>query len=148
MKKFSDDPGFKKALDGLSPDQQREVAVRFVEHVLPLGGDPHLERALQSVADQAASKEDLAAALRVARSSVLESHTRCGAEGDWSEQAGYFVARAAVAAIGGAGKTSNPAWAAAMSCRMARTCDSIESDQEPAESESLAQYAILAEYLN
>lgn len=147
MKTITSDTEFRQALDSLSPEQQRQVAVRFVENVLPLGDDPRVAKALKSAADPDATDEDIASALKSAKSAVVDSHTRCGAEGDWSEQAGYFVARAAVAAIGG-GKSSGPAWAAAMSSRMARTCESIDSDADAAGQESQAQYRILAEYLN
>ena len=41
--------------------------------------------------------DELAASLKMAKSIMVESYTRCGADGDWNEQAGYFVARAAAA---------------------------------------------------
>lgn len=148
MKTIANDAEFKNALSSLDPARQRLVAARFVKHVLDLGKDPRIERALKVAADENAGEEDLAAALKNARAAVLDSHTRCGAEGDWSEQAGYFVARAAVAAIGGSTKASGPAWAAAMSSRMARTCESIDADADAAGQERQAQYRILAEYLN
>ena len=70
-----------------------------------------------------ASEEELAAALKTAHAVTFDSHARCGAEGHWADQAGYFVARAAVAASDATGalRAGGPAWQAAMSARMAHT---------------------------
>ncbi|OOY41598.1 hypothetical protein BOV91_10635, partial [Solemya velum gill symbiont] len=80
----------------------------------------------------------------------IESHTRCGSEGDWTEQAGYFVARAAVAAVTPQAQAKkNPVWSAAMSSRMARTSMLIDDEQSAGKthSENEWQYDTLSEYL-
>ncbi len=148
MNTFSNDADFRQTLENLPPEEQRQVAVQFVKHVLALTDDPRLERILKVASDGEATEEDLANALRSARSAVLDSHTRCGAEVDWAAQAGYFVARAAEAALGGGIKRSAVGWATAMSSRMARTCESIDASTDAAGKETEAQYAILAEHLN
>ena len=58
-----------------------------------------IARVLKVAGDSEASEGELADALKTARATTFDCHTRCGSEGDWSEQAGYFVARAATAAL-------------------------------------------------
>jgi hypothetical protein len=41
----------------------------------------------------------------------------------------------------------NPAWKAAMQCRMARTCLASESDEDTHDLETGAQYQLLNDYL-
>ncbi len=147
MQVISNDTEFRQALEQLDPISQRVVAVKFVENVLALGDDGRISRVLETAADTQASEEALSSALKQARAAALESHTRCGADGDWREQAGYFVARAAASAFGTA-KKSGPAWSAAMSCRMARTCTEIDTETDTSDQESAAQYATLSEFLN
>ncbi len=147
MQVISNDTEFRQALEQLDPISQRVVAVKFVENVLALGDDRRISRALETAADTQASEEELSSALKQARAAALESHTRCGADGDWREQAGYFVARAAASAFGTA-KKSGLAWSAAMSCRMARTCTEIDTETDTSGQESAAQYATLSEFLN
>ena len=102
--------------------------------------------------DPDASGEELAAALKTARAVTFDSHARCGAEGHWSDQAGYFVARAAVAATTppAHSRAGGPAWQAAMSARMAHTTNLIDdvSNTQSAHTECLWQYQSLSDYLN
>ena len=151
MSNISNDRDFQQALHRLDPAQQRALAARFVERVLPLGNDDRVTRAITTAANPAASDAELKAAFHDARAAAIDSHNRCGAECDWTAQAGYFVARAAVAAVsapeqGGDG----PAWSAAINSRMALTCRSIDQPQTGGEgdSESAAQYQILSESIS
>lgn len=152
MPSINNDDQFKQALLGLDPVQQRLTAARFVEHVLPLATDDRVARVLQVAADPQASADALAGALKSAKSATLDTHTRCGSEGDWREQAGYLVCRAATAALTPAGQArgGNPAWQAAMSSRMARTSMTIsdESAADTAESEREWQYRTLENPVN
>ena len=87
-------------------------------------------------------------ALRTAKAAVIDSHARCGADCDWKDQAGYFVARAAAAAVSPEGQMAGgPAWQAAMSSRMAATCRSIDSTEDIAGQARTQQYLILSEFL-
>ena len=152
MSDINNDADFKRILLGLGVLQQRQVAAIFVEHVLLLSGDKRLDRVIKTVADTEASEDELSGALKSARAATFDHHARCGAEGHWSDQAGYFVARAAVAAatppaqsrVGGA------AWQAAMSARMAHTSMLIDDDssQQTAHTECEWQYQTLSDYLN
>jgi len=151
MSGISNDTEFRQALEGLDATRQRVVAAKFVEHVLDLADDERLAMVNRTAANSAAPDSELVAALSAARAATFDSHTRCGSEGDWSEQAGYFVARAAAAAVTPAGQLpGGSAWQAAMSCRMARTCRSIAqaAADNPAAEESAAQYRILSEFLD
>ena len=149
MTRISNDAEFRKALDGLDPARQRHVAARFVENVLALCSDERIARVLRVAGNTEASEAELAEALKTARATTFDCHTRCGSEGDWSEQAGYFVARAATAALTPIGKMpSGPAWQAALSSRMAQTSESIVSGDDIAGQEADQQYGILSKFLN
>jgi hypothetical protein len=150
MATISNDKAFRAALDGLDVARQREVGAQFVEHVLDLTSDARVQQALAATGDREISDDAMTLARRTAKAAVLEAHARCGADGEWSEQADYFVARAAEACLKpqDAGSSKNPAWLAAMNARMARTCQAAAGDGESEDDESAAQYEILARYLD
>ena len=151
MSDIDNDADFRRVLRGLGEVQQRQIAALFVKHVLPLSGDKRLERVIRTAADADASGEELAAALKSARAATFDSHARCGAEGHWSDQAGYFVARAAVAATTTPehSRAGGAAWQAAMSARMAHTSMLIDDVSNPsAHTECEWQYQALSDYLN
>ena len=151
MKQINNDTEFKQALQKLDAAQQRSVAAVFVEHVLSLSDDERIKRAVKVASDSSASEGEIADALKSARAAIMDSSTRCGAEGNWTDQAGYFVARAAVAAVTPPAQTKSggPAWQAAMSCRMAQTSILIDddSDEMQSHSESEWQYQALTDFL-
>ena len=152
MSEMCNDKEFRVTLASLSPPQQREVAVLFVNHVLSLCEDKRLDRVMKIAADAEATEEELAAALKTAHAVTFDSHARCGAEGHWSDQAGYFVARAAVAVVTpiAHSRVGGPAWQAAMSARMAHTTALIDdvTNTQSAHTECEWQYRALSEYLN
>jgi hypothetical protein len=150
MIQISNDTEFKQALKDLDASQQRLVAARFVEHVLPLSSDERVARVVKVAADSEASADELSNALKTAKAATFDSHTRCGSEGNWTEQAGYFVSRAAMAALTPCEQCSSgsPAWQAAMSSRMAQTSMEIDADDISTSNESEQQYKILSDYLN
>ena len=82
---------------------------------------------------------------------TFDSHAVCGAEGHWSDQAGYFVARAAAAASTSQAhsRAGGPAWQAAMSARMAYTSMLIDdvTEQHSAHTECEWQYQCLSDFL-
>jgi len=149
MTEITNDREFHAALDGLDARQQRLAAVAFVKSVLHLCTDERIARVLEVAADPGASDAALAESLMTARAATIDCHTRCGSEGDWLEQAGYFVARAAVAALTPLGQMpGGVAWQAAMSARMAQTSKSIVTGENTAGQESENQYRLLAGFLN
>jgi len=150
MSQITNDTEFKQALKDLDESSQRLIAARFVEHVLPLSTDERIARVVKVAADNEASADELTSALRTAKAATFDSHTRCGSEGNWKEQAGYFVSRAAVAALTPCEQcaSGSPAWQAAMSSRMARTSMEIDADDMSTTNESEQQYKILSDYLN
>jgi len=149
MPEITNDTEFRKALDGLGLDDQRKVGAAFVDGVVDLNSDERVGQALRA-AREGLSGDLLAAVFKNAKKASIDSHARCGSEGDWADQAAYFVARAAtaIAAPPGQSKTDNVAWLAAVNARMARTCESIDGEADAAGQESKRQYRILAEYLN
>jgi len=149
MSAISNDKGFREALDGLSTERQRAVGASFVENVLGLSSDPRVAQSLAAARQSDVAEDVMNIARRSIKAAALEAHTRCGADGVWNDQAGYFVARAAEACLEPEGRSQGkgPAWKAAMSARMARTCLAAESDEDSHDSESQAQYQILTSYL-
>jgi hypothetical protein len=149
MTEISNDREFRAALDRLDAGEQRLVAAAFANSVLHLCTDERIARVLEIAGDPGASDSALAEALKTAKATTFDCHTRCGAEGDWLEQAGYFVARAAVAALTPLGQMpGGVAWQAAMSARMAETSKSIVTGENTAGQESENQYRLLAGFLN
>ncbi len=151
MSQISNDTEFKQAIQNLDATQNKVVAALFIEHVLALSNDDRIQRAVKVAANSSVSDGEIADALKLAKAAIMDSSTRCGAEGNWTEQAGYFVARAAVAALTplAQSRSGGPAWQAAMSCRMAQTSLLIdnESDEIAGSSENEWQYSILSGYL-
>ena len=151
MSQISNDTEFKQVLQNLDATQQRTVAALFTEHVLSLSNDDRIKRVVKVATDDGASEGEISDALKSAKSAIMDSSTRCGAEGNWTDQAGYFVARAAVAAVTPPeqSKAGGPAWQAALSSRMAQTSIQIDndSDEVPDHSENEWQYDILSNYL-
>jgi hypothetical protein len=149
MTEITNDREFRAALDRLDAGQQRLVAAGFVKNVLHLCTDERIARVLEVAGDPGASSGALAEALKTAKATTFDCHTRCGSEGDWLEQAGYFVARAAVAALTPLGQMpGGVAWQAAMSARMAETSKSIVTGENTAGQESENQYRLLAGFIN
>jgi hypothetical protein len=149
MTEITNDREFRAALDRLDAGEQRLVAAGFVRSVLHLCTDERIARVLEVAGDPGASSSALGEALKTAKATTFDCHTRCGSEGDWLEQAGYFVARAAVAALTPLGQMpGGVAWQAAMSARMAETSKSIVTGENTAGQESENQYRLLAGFLN
>ena len=148
MASINNDIDFRNALSHLDETQQRIVAAKIVEKVLSLANDERLNRVIKLAMDVDANNEELLGALAIAKSVAIDTHARCGSEGNWTEQAGYFVARAAIAAVSPENqcKHGGPAWAAAMSSRMAQMSILIDSEDPPVDDNNW-QYQILTEYL-
>ncbi len=149
MSTISNDGQMRDAIDAMDTQQQRLLAARFVEHVLPLTKDERVLRVVEVAASPESADEQLMGAYKAAKAAALEAHARCGSDGEWSDQTGYFVARAAEAAVApkvmSHGKSV--AWQTALSCRMARTAQVTDSNEDAHDSESEAQYRILSEFL-
>ena len=150
MSDVSNDAQMREAIGGLEVPLQRALAARFIEHVLSLTEDERIKRVLKIAAHADADEDQLSSALRSAKAAALDAHARCGTDGEWNDQAGYFVARAAEAAVAPRVRSygRGPAWQAARNCRMARTAQATETDEDAHGSESQAQYRILNDYLN
>ena len=150
MSEISNDTQLREALDKLDLAQQRVVAARFVENTLSLCDDDRVRRAVETASNPDASAEELNTAYRGSRAAALDAHARCGADGEWTDQSGYFVARAAEAATGPNLLTEGKslAWQAAMQCRMASACLESEPDPDSPSNTCHAQRRILTDYLN
>ena len=150
MQEITNDKEFSETLDNLSMEQQRAVGALFVENVLKLSDDPRVAKALEAAKDTEIDEDALNLARRNIKAASLEAHTRCGAEGEWLDQAAYFVARAAEACLEPQvrSKGKGPAWKAATAARMARTCLAADTGEDAHGSERHDQYDILTKYIN
>ena len=150
MTAISNENHFREALGKLSLAEQRQVGARFVNDVISFADDDRVAFAVRTAENSKATEAELTAAFKGARAAALDYHTRCGADADWKDQAGYFVARAAsVITTPEKGATGDePAWKAAVNCRMANTCILIEGESEAGPREIEKQYAILESYIN
>ena len=150
MTQITNDNEFRKAVESLDYKRQRIVAGRVVNNVISLCDDERVNRVSDVAMNPDASEDELSAELKTARAATIDCHTRCGSEGDWEAQAGYFVARAASAAVTpeSQSKSGGPARQAAMSSRMARTSMQINAEEDTTSDESEQQYQILSDYLN
>ncbi|MGF1548683.1 MAG: hypothetical protein ACFCUG_15305 [Thiotrichales bacterium] len=148
MKPITSDIELKNGLNALPLAAQRKLGARFVESVLSIADDDRVRRAVAVAKDGSATDEELGAASKNAKAASIDYHTRCGYEGDWKEQAGYFVAKAAAACVMPEERARNVhlAWEAAMACRMARTCLVIVSGEAAAHDESARQYQTFNEF--
>ncbi len=144
---MDNDGTFKTALNKLSGAGRRQVAALFAENVLSLSNDPRVKAAINSAKQTDLTDNELDDAYKSAKKASVDSFTRCGAECDWSSQAGHFVAQAVLSCLTRAGTDDNPAWDAAMHARMARTSASIATGIGTDNAESTAQYRILDKYL-
>ena len=150
MQQIDNNKAFKEAIKSLECARQRPLAARFVENVLSLSKDERIPRIIAVAATEQPSQDELEAALRSAKAAVIDTHCRCGADCDWEEQAAYFVARAAAAAVAPENKciSGSAAWQAAVSCRMARTSAAIDGiDEGATQTENVQQFHILNEFL-
>ncbi|WP_456403667.1 hypothetical protein [Thiolapillus sp.] len=140
---------FKKALESMECEQQRKLAARFVESVLFLTKDERIPKIIRAVLTDNPDPAELETARKMAQASIVDSHCRCGSDCDWREQAAYFVARAAAAAVAPENKCmlKSSAWEAAVNTRMACTCASIDGE-DITERECEKQQQIATEFLN
>ena len=144
------DSEFKSALDNLPRTDQRKLAARFAQSVLPLCKDSRVADAVDAGLQHIYNDEELTTFYNAVRGACVESYTECGHLADWENQAGHFVAEAAAACVMPEGilHGANVAWDAAMRARMARTCASIAGGNGTKNSEVEEQYHLLDEYLN
>jgi len=149
MSTISNDGQMRDVIDTLDETRQRLLAAQFVKNVLPLSKDERLQRVIQMAANPNNTEDELMGAYKAAKAAALEAHARCGADGEWNDQSGYFVARAAEAAVAPKVRTHGKsiAWQTALSCRMARTAQASDSHDDAHDSESEAQYRIVTDFL-
>lgn len=147
---ITNDAEFKQALNGLDADQRRVAGALFVGNVLPLTDDESLQRAVVQAQDISISAEELETVFAPIKRTMIDSRTRCGADGDWQEQASHFVIRAAnaIPAPGAQSDLMDSLWQVVQNCRMARNCALIAADSDTENTEAQSQYALLEQYLS
>jgi len=158
--KISSNEAFKNALSSLSLAQQRQVGARFVANVLDLT-DGSCTKHAQSIAEKSdVTAEELEYAYHAVHLIYVATHPRSDlSEMEYRKQAAHFVAEACMVCLApthGEQRTQHLAEKVAMYCRMARTCSSIQHEEdypkfadaeESLKKEIDAQYRILTEFL-
>lgn len=139
------DPDFKAALMALDSGRQRRVAARFVGSAQALCDDPRVTAAVSFAKRADISEAELSVIFQAAKQAAVERYTHCGDEADWPNQAGHFLAEAAMACVAPASPTL--AWDVAMRVRVARTCEAIASGHGSEHSEAENQYRLLETFL-
>ncbi len=137
----------KNTLKALPAEQQQELGTLIIEHVLELSDDSRVKSAIAAIKRDNPSKNESVVLRALVKKAALDSHARCGSDSEWSEQAAHFVALAASSLLAGDKESGTAIWQAAMSCRMARTCKQIDTEQESDKDEAIAQYRILNSFL-
>jgi len=151
MTSIRTDQDLRRALEGLSPERQRQLGGHFVQSVLHLCQEPRVDRAVATAIDPKSSPADLQDAFIAAKSYARKTYTACGTDAQWLEQADHFVAAAAAAALlppEMAGESYNWAWKAAIQARMAKNCEMMEREEGEVDNEAQRQYRIATELLN
>jgi hypothetical protein len=145
MASITNDQQLRELTNGLDADAQRVLGGRFAQSVIEITSSSRLKRAVEVASDPASSEEDMAEALKTARSIANDTYTACGRDADWMAQAEHFVARACAAALTAPeqlGASENPAWKAAMYARMAKNCQMIETGKGETDNEAQRQYQV------
>lgn len=129
--------------------ENRIVGAMLVEDVLLLTTDERVKRAVITALDKNTSNDELSDVSKSLKSAVFNSSTRCGADGDWNEQASHFVTRAANAVVTPKLQRDSvdPLWQIVQSCRMARNCSLIASNDDSDNPEAENQYKIVNKFL-
>lgn len=149
MDQVNNEVDFKHAVETLDDAAQRQLAASFAANVLEYSDDKRIEAGIKVASNPGADESELSASYKTVKAATIESHTRCGSEGDWSAQAAYFVARACEAALMPVSlKKSGRAIQAAASARMACTAHSIDASEGGETGEREAQYKIFNEFLS
>ncbi len=149
MQEISDDAGIRNNLKGLNFTQKRLVGALLVQNVLPLTTDDRVKRAIKKALDAEVSDDELSDMFKSLKRVMIDSSTRCGADADWDEQASHFVIRAASAVMTTIDQSDSvdTLWQIVQSCRMARSCSLIASNDDSDNPESESQYQIVNKFL-
>ena len=148
MEAIQSESDFKQRLAQLDARSQQQFALRLVDAVRGYCDDGRLLSVLAAVERNDGSPAELESAAKSARAMVVSLHTRCGADGDWAAQAGYFVARAADVLIRGLLRPEdNLAYRVAQNCRMAATCVAVDGETEAGAKQMAIQWGLLDDYL-
>lgn len=147
IRKVGNDAELRTELHGLAKTDQRVVAALFIENTLDLTEDQRVHRAVELAKQVDAPDEALADGFNSIKRAMIDSRTRCGAEGDWDAQAEHFVIRAAEALKTIASGSKEALWQVVQNCRMARSCALIARDDEGSNPESARQYEIFNHFV-
>jgi len=158
--KITSNEVFNKALSSLSLARQRQVGARFIANVLDLT-DGSCTKHAQSIAEKSdVTPEEIENAYHAVHSIYVRTHPRSHLSVlDFKKQGAHFVAEACMVCLAPNYQevhTHHLAEKVAMYCRMARTCSSIQHEEEypsfmdaeeSLKTEMDAQYKILNEFL-
>ncbi|MET0088655.1 MAG: hypothetical protein ABW068_01320 [Candidatus Thiodiazotropha sp.] len=145
---INNDQSFRDAINQLKPDQQRELAGKFIASVAHLSSDPRISRAIKATSDTSLSAQEIEDVYKAVKAFATQTYTACGQDADWGAQAEHFVASAAAAALSSEDdQSAKAAWKTAMQARMAKNCEMILKDEGGVANEAENQYKLTEEFL-
>ncbi len=150
MGTITNDQDLRSALNTLTAEQQRLLGSRFAEHVMHLGRDERVKRAIAAGLRDELSPSEREDAFKAARAYAVKTYTDCGKDTDWLAQADHFVAAAAAAALTPDDlmtERQNRAWKAAVQARMAVNCAMMDDDTASESEEAHQQHALANAFL-
>ena len=147
--KITSDTDLRSAFKQLDATQNRLIGALLVQNVLALTTDDRVKRAIEKALDVKASDDELSDMFKSLKRAMIDSSTRCGADADWDEQASHFVLRAASTVVTPKAQRDSvdPLWQIVQSCRMARSCALIATNDDSDNPESEFQYQIVNKFL-
>lgn len=152
---INDDKQLRTQLETLDLEEQRKLALIFVENIMYLSTDEKIQKIyntsrLNENLGSTNTAEDKLNAYQQIKSIMVKTYTDCGCEADWGKQAEHFVAAALMASITPDEKLSEAkslVWKTAMHARMAKNCELIEKDLGETDSEATKQYRLTEEFI-
>lgn len=147
MTTIRNDQDLRRALESLTPEQQRVIGGKFIESALDLCDDSMIRRAVQVAMDSGSSEDIREDAFHSAKAYTVKTYTECGRDTDWTRQAAHFIGVATACLLSGEQPGSDRAWRVAMQVRNARNCASIVGESgEGIEDQAEQQRRIAREF--
>ena len=146
---IASDTDLRNTFKQLDLAKNRIVGALLVKNVLPLTTENRVKSAIDKALEHSVTDDELSDMVKSLKRAMIDSSSRCGADADWDEQASHFVIRAASKVVTPKAQRDSvdPLWQIVQSCRMARSCSLIGSNDDSDNPESESQYQIVTEFL-
>jgi hypothetical protein len=125
MSEITDVETFKRTIDSLPINQQRQIASQFIAGILDLTDDQRLIHAQTVAADPNATEDDYIGPYKYSKHAAVENIQFEWDELDQTKQVNYYVAKACAVCLAPSdfsGRGHHLAWNVAHHCNCARMC--------------------------